>query len=178
MLDNLDLNVIDYIKAGQYIQAIKRHRELTGMGLKESKEYVDKLKFETEIKALKATSIDEMRDNINKGLHIFSDHQIDFLLDLVDEAFYLGEDSGQTSGYMKSLEENNIDRDDEECEESYNIGFEDGREQGHDEGYDDGRSDGYNEGREEGFEDGKKEGYIEGKDEGYDEGYSARMEEE
>ena len=34
-------NVIDLVKAGEYIQAIKLHREITGKGLKECKGYVD-----------------------------------------------------------------------------------------------------------------------------------------
>jgi len=160
-------NVIDFIKAGEYIQAIKLHREITGLGLKESKEAIDKLRFETEIKVLKSTSIDDMRNKIRLGLHIFSDHQHDFLLDLVDEAFYLGEDSGQSTGYMKALEENTTRRDgDDDCEDAYNEGYENGREEG------------YMDGQDRGYEDGHRDGYSEGKDEGFDDGYASRMEED
>ena len=74
MSDNLDKNVIDYIRAGQYIEAIKRHRELTGMGLKESKEHVDNLRWIEEMKALKSESIDDMRDKISK-VYILNESQ-------------------------------------------------------------------------------------------------------
>ena len=39
-----DPRIIEAIQAGQEIQAIKLYRELTGLGLAESKEAVDKLK--------------------------------------------------------------------------------------------------------------------------------------
>lgn len=159
-------NVIDFIKAGEYIQAIKLYRELTGLGLKEAKEAVDRMRFETEIKVLKSTSIDDMRNKIRLGLHIFNDHQHEFLLDLVDEAFYLGEDSGQSTGYMKALEENSSGGRDDDCEDAYNEGYENGREEG------------YMDGQDRGYEDGHRDGYSEGKEVGYDEGYDERKEEE
>ena len=34
-------NVLDLVKAGEYIKAIKLHREQTGLGLKEAKELVE-----------------------------------------------------------------------------------------------------------------------------------------
>ena len=169
MSDNLDKNVIDYIKAGETIKAIKRYRELTGLGLKESKEAVDRMRFETEIKVLKSTSIDDMRNKIKLGLHIFSEHQMNFLLDLIDEAFYLGEDSGQSMGYMKALEENDSTSGgdwEHEQEEAYNEGYENGREEG------------YTDGQERGYEQGHRDGYSEGTDNGYEEGYEAREKEE
>ena len=39
-----DPRVIELVQAGQEIQAIKLYRELTGLGLKEAKDAVDKLK--------------------------------------------------------------------------------------------------------------------------------------
>lgn len=161
-------SVMDYVKAGEIIKAIKLHRELTGLGLKESKEYVDSLRFANEIKVLKCQSIDEMRIKIRQ-VNIFTNEQHEFLLDLIDESFYLGEDSGHTIGYMKALEENDTtgrDNWDDDNENAYNEGYENGREEG------------YQDGQQRGYEDGHRDGYSEGRDEGYDEGYDAGMEEE
>jgi hypothetical protein len=41
--DALDETVLDFLQMGQKINAIKAHREATGLGLKESKDYVDAL---------------------------------------------------------------------------------------------------------------------------------------
>jgi len=161
-------SVMDYVKAGEIIKAIKLYRELTGLGLKESKEYVDSLRFANELKVLKCQSIDEMRDKIRR-VRVFTDDQHEFLLDLIDESFYLGEDSGHTMGYMKALEENDTtSRDDwaDDNEEAYNEGYENGREEG------------YSDGQQRGWEDGHRDGYEEGKNEGFDEGYLERKEEE
>jgi ribosomal protein L7/L12 len=43
-LEKADDDVKAMVQRGQIIQAIKRHRELTGAGLKEAKDYVDALK--------------------------------------------------------------------------------------------------------------------------------------
>jgi ribosomal protein L7/L12 len=40
----LDNRLIDIIRRGDFIQAIKEYRAATGLGLKESKEYCDKLR--------------------------------------------------------------------------------------------------------------------------------------
>ena len=38
-----DQEILDLLQSGQKIEAIKRHRERTGLGLKESKDYVESL---------------------------------------------------------------------------------------------------------------------------------------
>lgn len=43
VLENLDDELRQLIANGKKIEAIKRYREATGLGLKESKEYVDSL---------------------------------------------------------------------------------------------------------------------------------------
>lgn len=175
MSDNLDKNVMDYIKSGEYIQAIKRHREITGLGLKESKEHVDNLRWIEEIKALKSKNIDEMRDKIS-GVYILNDSQKEFVLDLIDEAFYLGEDSGHTTGYMRSMEENVSARDRSDDmeqieEDAYNNGYSDGREEGRDEGYESAMEDQNEQSYDEGWKEGQIDGLSEGKEMGYTEGY-------
>ena len=40
---NIDSELRSLIGAGQKVEAVKKAREFTGMGLKEAKEYVDKL---------------------------------------------------------------------------------------------------------------------------------------
>ena len=174
------------------MQAIKRHRELTGMGLKEAKEHVDNLRWIEEMKALKSESIDEMREKISR-VYIFNESQKEFVLDLIDEAFYLGEDSGHMTGYAKSMEENVSRSENEEMEqieeEAYSNGWEDGRGEGYREGYDSAREEldeetydeGWRDGRQQGIEEGKEQGYSEGyedgKHEGYDQGWESAMSE-
>jgi len=170
-----DQSVMDFIEAGQFIQAIKRHRELTGLGLKESKEYVDNLRFATEMKVLKCKSIDEMKDKINRMLQMDS-YQKEFILDIIDESFYLGEDSGHMTGYAKSMEENAISPDVSEDmaaieEDAYNNGFEDGRSEGQNEGYENAMDEVNEQSYDDGWKDGQIDGLGEGKDIGYNEGY-------
>jgi len=158
------MNVIDYVKAGQYIQAIKQHREETGLGLKESKEYVDKLRTNLSFKMLKSKDIDEMKQHISETFTVGKD-QREFLLDLVEEAYFLGEDAGEQTGYHKALTENHMDdsdgREEMVAEEAYDEGWSEGRHEGQEEGYQQGQEEGY----ESGYADGKTTGY----DEGYDE---------
>ena len=156
------ISVMDYVKAGEIIKAIKLHRELTGMSLSESKQYVDSLRFRHEMKVLKCQSIDEMRDKIRR-VRIFNDDQHEFLLDLIDESFYLGEDSGHATGYMKALEENDTTRRDD---------WNDDNEDAYNEGYENGREEGYSDGQQRGYEEGHRDGYNECKEEGYDDGYN------
>ena len=180
------INVIDFIKAGKYIEAIKRHRELTGLGLKESKEHVDNLRWIQEMKALKSKNIDEMRDKIS-GVYILNESQKEFVLDLIDEAFYLGEDSGHTTGYATSMEENisRSEQDDDDMErieeDAYNNGWSDGRDEGRREGYEEGaeesREEAYDEGYEEGRNYGFQKGQEEGRIEGHESGFQAGLEE-
>lgn len=179
-----DQSVMDFIEAGQFIQAIKRHRELTGLGLKESKEYVDKLRFASEMKILKCKSIDEMKDKVNRIIRMDS-YQKEFILDVIDESFYLGEDSGHTTGYAKSMEENvtrDRDEDMEQIEEdAYNNGFEDGRSEGQNEGYENAMDEVNEQSYDDGYRDGKEEGIQEGEEkglkDGYEQGYETAMEE-
>ena len=42
-LESIDSQIVEFLHRGQKIQAIKRHRELTGYGLRESKEFIDNL---------------------------------------------------------------------------------------------------------------------------------------
>lgn len=42
-LEKIDQEIIELLKSGKTIKAVKRYRELTGQGLKESKDYVDSL---------------------------------------------------------------------------------------------------------------------------------------
>jgi len=42
-LEGIDSQIIDFLHRGQKIMAIKRHRQITGYGLKESKGYIDEL---------------------------------------------------------------------------------------------------------------------------------------
>ncbi|WP_461206733.1 ribosomal protein L7/L12 [Clostridium sp. DL1XJH146] len=41
--DNVNIEVLELIREGKKIKAIKKYRELTGIGLKEAKEYIDNL---------------------------------------------------------------------------------------------------------------------------------------
>lgn len=175
-------NVIDLIKAGEYIQAIKLRREETGEGLKEAKEYVDNIRFGIELKVLKCKSIDEMRTRVNEMRNI-QGNQREFLLDVIDEAYYLGEDSGHSTGYATSLEENTgrrSDEDEEWEEEIYSNGYSDGRQEGMDEGYETGINEGSEQSYNEGFDEGKAEGYrtglVEGRVEGYENGHQTGLE--
>lgn len=166
-------NVMELIKSGEYIQAIKMHREQTGLGLKESKEYVDQLKINLDSNVLKSSSIDEMKDKIEQMISIDS-NQKNFLLDLVEEAYYIGEDSGDMTGYARSLEENNTsDYDDEESlENAYNEGREDGVSEGYRDGFDEGKQESYDNGYNEGYDEGQRESKQQSYDEGYNEGCS------
>lgn len=159
-------NVIDEIKAGEYISAIKMYREIKGVGLKEAKEAIDQLRLGIEIKVLKCHSIDEMRHKIDE-MSIISGNRKEFLLDIIDEAFYLGEDNGHQTGYMKALEENDHRASDEDMmDEAYNNGYNEGTQ----EGFEDGQNQGFDEGREEGSEESYNEGFSEGREEGREEG--------
>jgi len=173
--DGSEMNVIDYVKAGQYIQAIKQHREETGLGLKESKEYVDKLRTNLSFKMLKSKDIDEMKQHISETFTVGKD-QREFLLDLVEEAYFLGEDSGEQTGYHKALSENHYDdsdgREEMVAEEAYDEGWSEGRQEGLNEGYESG----YEEGREEGYDSGYEEGKMYGYDSGYEKGRAERNE--
>jgi len=42
-LEGVDSQIVEFLHNGQKINAIKRHRELTGDGLRESKQYIDNL---------------------------------------------------------------------------------------------------------------------------------------
>ncbi len=42
-VENIDKELIDLIIQGKKIKAVKRYRDVSGYGLKESKEYIDKL---------------------------------------------------------------------------------------------------------------------------------------
>lgn len=42
--ENIDEELKAFISEGKMVKAVKRYREATGLGLKESKEYVDRLK--------------------------------------------------------------------------------------------------------------------------------------
>ena len=61
--DGSEMNVMDFVKAGQYIHAIKLYREENGVGLMEAKEYVDQLRAGIEMKNLKCSSIEELKDH-------------------------------------------------------------------------------------------------------------------
>ncbi|WP_253198424.1 ribosomal protein L7/L12 [Clostridium gasigenes] len=43
MLENIDVELKNLIEQGEKIKAIKRYRIVTGLGLKEAKDYVDSL---------------------------------------------------------------------------------------------------------------------------------------
>ncbi|MCZ0702954.1 ribosomal protein L7/L12 [Natronobacillus azotifigens] len=43
ILESIEEELIDLLKEGKKIKAVKRYREVTGCGLKESKEYIDTL---------------------------------------------------------------------------------------------------------------------------------------
>ncbi len=43
IIENIDDELKNLIKEGKKVKAIKRYREVTGFGLKESKEYIDSL---------------------------------------------------------------------------------------------------------------------------------------
>ena len=43
IIENIDDELKNLIKEGKKVKAVKRYREVTGLGLKESKEYVDSL---------------------------------------------------------------------------------------------------------------------------------------
>jgi ribosomal protein L7/L12 len=43
-LSKMDKEIVNLIKAGSLLNAVKYHKDQTGMGLKESKEYCDRLK--------------------------------------------------------------------------------------------------------------------------------------
>lgn len=45
-LEGIDSQIIDFLHQGHKIQAITRHRQISGYGLKESKEYIDNLCFQ------------------------------------------------------------------------------------------------------------------------------------
>lgn len=171
-------NVMDLIKSGEIIQAIKLHREETGIGLLDAKNYVYQLREKNEMKALKSNNIDEMKENIY-GMASIDDNQKNFILDLIEESFYLGEDNGHQNGYNQALEENDYDEDGEEqiFQDGYDNGFESGREDGKQEGYEEGHETGYDEGHENGYEDGKSDGYNSGYEDGKEEGYEDGKEE-
>ena len=42
-LEGVDSEIVELLHRGQKIQAIKRHREITGYGLRESKQFIDEL---------------------------------------------------------------------------------------------------------------------------------------
>lgn len=42
-LEGVDSQIVEFLRQGQKIQAIKRYRELTGYGLRESKQFIDDL---------------------------------------------------------------------------------------------------------------------------------------
>ena len=42
-LEGVDSQIVEFLRQGHKIQAIKRYRELTGYGLRESKQFVDDL---------------------------------------------------------------------------------------------------------------------------------------
>ncbi len=42
-IEGIDSQIVEFLHRGHKIQAIKRHREITGYGLKESKEFIDDL---------------------------------------------------------------------------------------------------------------------------------------
>jgi flagellar biosynthesis/type III secretory pathway protein FliH len=167
-------NVLDLVKAGEYIKAIKLHREQTGLGLKESKKHIDELRMQ---QSLSYNDIDKMKDHI-QGMYFIDEKQRNFILDLVEEAYYLGEDNGDTTGYNRSLNENEGTADYDE-DDVYERAYDEGWQEGRSEGHEDGQREGYEQGMEEkseqsyndGVEDGKNEGYEDGKNEGYEEGY-------
>lgn len=168
-------NVIDLIEAGEFIEAIKMHRDITGVGLLEAKEHCDKIKFANEMKVLKCKSIDEVRNKIDRMFRTDT-FKKEFILDVIDEAFYLGEDSGDTIGYMRSMEENVSARDrsddiEEIEEDAYNNGYSDGREEGREEGYESAMEDQNEQSYDEGWKEGNQEGLSEGREVGYTEGY-------
>lgn len=43
ILESMEEELIDLLKEGKKIKAVKRYREVTGHGLKESKDYIDSL---------------------------------------------------------------------------------------------------------------------------------------
>ena len=183
-------NVIDLIDSGQFIEAIKMYRDQTGVGLMEAKEHCDKIKFANEMKVLKCKSIDEVRNKIDRMFRTDT-FKKEFILDVIDEAFYLGEDSGETSGYMRSMEENVSRRDisdgdmEQIEEDAYNNGFEDGRSEGQNEGYESAMDDQNEQSYDEGYREGLSEGRIEGHENGHQagleqgraEGYESAMDE-
>ena len=42
-LEGVDSQIVEFLRQGSKIQAIKRHREITGYGLRESKQFIDDL---------------------------------------------------------------------------------------------------------------------------------------
>lgn len=173
-------NVLDLVKEGQYISAIKMYREIKGVSLSEAKEYVDKLRFGQEIKLLKSNSIDQMKDRISK-MYMIDENQKNFLLDLTEEAYFLGEDTGEQTGYHKAITDNDFgvdsERDDQVAEEAYDEGWSEGHNQGMEEGHERGEERGYESGYNDGKEEGYDEGYNEGKVEGHESGHQSGLEE-
>ncbi len=42
-INKLDAEMIELVKAGKKLEAVKEYKERTGLGLKESKDYIDKI---------------------------------------------------------------------------------------------------------------------------------------
>ena len=96
------------------------------------------------------------------------------LVELIDFVYYLGVDDGEDIGYKEALKENGMSQD--EREEVYQEGYDDGREEAYHEGVSDGREQGYDDGYTDGYDTAHNEvendAYDRGREEGYDEGYN------
>jgi len=106
-------------------------------------------------------SIEDLKKNMDD---LKESPTFDELLNLLDEAYYLGIDDGEDIGYKKSMNDNS-NRDCDDCG-SYDDGYEEGYDVGH-----------LNAQKEE-YDRGHNEGYDEGYNEGYDNGYDERCKEE
>jgi len=129
----------------------------------------------------KFDELESMMDFISKNWQILSE---DNFKDIVDHSYNLGYTEGEDVSYKKA--DSNSTSSDDDIQNSYDEGFEDGQNSRNENSYEEGRETGYQNGYEEGretgyqngYEEGQSEGYDEGKVEGYDEGYEARGNEE
>ena len=106
-------------------------------------------------------TIEELKSDIDN----LQDHPTPSeIKDLLDIAYHMGTDDGETTGYRNSMEENRWDDQDEESirDEAYQEGYRDAEMEGE-------RT--YKDGYDNGYENGRKDGYSEGSEDGYNEGY-------
>ena len=163
-LEDIDPEITQLCKENRKIAAIKLTRDIYGLGLRESKDIIDRLFILMAPKEL-FNNMDEMRRYIHDNSTRFNE---DWLIDMVEQAHDLGYDGGENVSYKtyierdRDLDDEDEDDDCEYTEEDIENAREDGSETGYQEGYDRGKSENQEESYNNGFSDGQQEGYEEG----------------